>query len=80
MTDRLLAWSRIALRLVNDESLPEEERERRFVDEALLDLRRAVGVQDAEQYTRAGSIAYSWQGLARYWRKKNGVKSAQQAG
>ena len=77
MTDRLVAWSRIALRLVNDGSLSEEERERRFVDEAVLDLRRAVGVQDAEQYSRAGSIAYSWQGLARYWRKKNGVKSAQ---
>ena len=77
MTDRLVAWSRIALRLVNDESLSEEERERRFTDEAVLDLRRAVGAQDAEQYSRAGSIAYSWQGLARYWRKKNGVKSAQ---
>jgi glyoxylase-like metal-dependent hydrolase (beta-lactamase superfamily II) len=77
MTDRLVAWSRIALRLVNDESLSEEERERRFADEALLDLMRAVGMQDAEQYTRAGSIAYSWQGLARYWRKKIGVKSAQ---
>jgi glyoxylase-like metal-dependent hydrolase (beta-lactamase superfamily II) len=77
MTDRLVAWSRVALRLVNDESLSEEERERRFVDETLLDLRRAVGVQEAEQYSRAASRAYSWQGLARYWRKKNAVKSAQ---
>ena len=65
------------MRLVNDESLSEEDRERRFVDESVLDLRRAVGEQDAEQYSRAGSIAYSWQGLARYWRKKNEVKSAQ---
>jgi hypothetical protein len=31
-----------------------------------------VGVADAEQYKRAGSIAYSWQGLARYWKKRAG--------
>jgi predicted chitinase len=29
-------------------------------------------VHEAEQYTRAGSIVYSWQGLSRYWRKKMG--------
>jgi len=76
MMDRLVEWSRVARRQVEDQSLPDEERERRFVDEAVQDLRRAVGVQEAEQYARAGSIAYSWQGLARYWRKKNAVKSA----
>jgi hypothetical protein len=70
LMDRLVEWNRIALRLVNDETLSEEERERRFIDEVLLELRRAVGVQEAEQYSRAGSIAYSYQGLARYWRKK----------
>ena len=51
-------------------ALTEEEREEQFVADALLDLRRIVGVADAEQYSRAGSIAYSWQGLARYWRKR----------
>jgi glyoxylase-like metal-dependent hydrolase (beta-lactamase superfamily II) len=76
MMDGLVAWSRIARRFVDDQSLSDEERERGFVAEALQDLKRAVGVQEAEQYTRAGSIAYSWQGLARYWRKKNAVKSA----
>jgi hypothetical protein len=75
--DRLVEWSRVARRQVEDGSLSDEDRERRFVDEAVQDLRRAVGVQEAEQYARAGSIAYSWQGLARYWRKKNAVKSAQ---
>jgi glyoxylase-like metal-dependent hydrolase (beta-lactamase superfamily II) len=70
LMDRLVAWSRVARRLVTDPSLSEEEREQRFVAEAVEDLRRAVGVADAEQYSRAGSIAYSWQGLARYWRKR----------
>jgi len=70
LMDRMVEWSRIAFRLVSDESLTEEEREARFVAEGFQDLRREVGVQEAEQYGRAGSIAYSWQGLARYWRKK----------
>ena len=54
--DRLVEWSRAARRLVADERLTEEEREQRFVADALLDLRRIVGVADAEQYSRAGSI------------------------
>jgi glyoxylase-like metal-dependent hydrolase (beta-lactamase superfamily II) len=70
MMTRLMEWSQTARRLVIDQGLSEEEREQRFVDEALLDLRRIVGVADAEKYSRAGSIAYSWQGLARYWRKR----------
>ena len=71
LMDRLVQWSQIARRLVNDSTLPEDEREQRFVAEAVQDLRRVVGVAEAEQYSRAGSIAYSWQGLARYWRKKS---------
>jgi glyoxylase-like metal-dependent hydrolase (beta-lactamase superfamily II) len=70
LMDRMVEWSRAAFRLVSDGTLSEEERESRFVAEAVQELRRAVGVQEAELYTRAGSIAYSWQGLARYWRKK----------
>jgi glyoxylase-like metal-dependent hydrolase (beta-lactamase superfamily II) len=72
LMDRLVQWSHVARRLVSDQALAEDERERRFVAEAVQDLRRIVGVADAEQYSRAGSIAYSWQGLARYWRKKLG--------
>ena len=71
LMSRMDEWGRIARRLVGDERLTEEEREEQFVAEALLDLRRIVGVADAEQYSRAGSIAYSWQGLARYWRKRH---------
>ena len=71
LMDRLVQWSQAARRLVNDSTLSEDEREQRFVAEAVQDLRRVVGVAEAEQYSRAGSIAYSWQGLARYWRKKS---------
>ncbi len=70
LMDRLVQWSQVARRMVNDSTLSEDEREQRFVAEAVQDLRRAVGVAEAEQYSRAGSIAYSWQGLARYWQKK----------
>jgi glyoxylase-like metal-dependent hydrolase (beta-lactamase superfamily II) len=71
LMDRLVQWSQVARRMVNDSTLSEDEREQRFVAEAVQDLRRAVGVAEAEQYSRAGSIAYSWQGLARYWQKKS---------
>jgi glyoxylase-like metal-dependent hydrolase (beta-lactamase superfamily II) len=72
LMDRLNQWSGNARRLVEDAALTEEQREQGFVADAVLDLRRIVGVADAEQYSRAGSIAYSWQGLARYWRKRSG--------
>lgn len=70
LMDRLHAWSTIVRRLLADGSLDDPQRERMFVEEALLDLRRIVGEQEAEMYSRAGRIDYSWQGLARYWRKK----------
>ena len=65
-------WSGIVRRLIADQSLDEPQRQRAFVDEALMELRRAVGDQEADQYGRAGRLDYSWQGLARYWRKKVG--------
>ena len=72
LMDRLQAWSAIVQRLLADAPLDDAQRERLFVDEALLDLRRVVGQQEAEMYSRAGRIDYSWQGLARYWRKRLG--------
>jgi glyoxylase-like metal-dependent hydrolase (beta-lactamase superfamily II) len=72
LMSRMDEWSATARRLVADARLTDEEREQHFVAEALLDLRRIVGVADAEQYSRAGSLSYSWQGLARYWRKRAG--------
>ena len=67
---RLADWSRIVRRLLADSSLDDQQRERQFVDEVMLDLRRVIGEHEAEQYGRAGRLDYSWQGLARYWRKK----------
>jgi len=68
---RLDDWSRTARRLLSDPSLTDEQREKRFVDEAMQDLKRTVGETEAARYSRAGRLDYSWQGLARYWRKKN---------
>jgi glyoxylase-like metal-dependent hydrolase (beta-lactamase superfamily II) len=63
-------WNRAVRRLIADASLTEEQRQDAFVEEALRELRRAVGEQEADQYGRAGRLDYSWQGLARYWRKR----------
>ena len=68
--ERLAGWSRIVRKLLADPSIDDAERERRFVDEAMLELRRVVGPAEAELYGRAGRLDYSWQGLARYWRRK----------
>jgi glyoxylase-like metal-dependent hydrolase (beta-lactamase superfamily II) len=63
-------WSRVARRLLADGALSEPDRERAFVDETYRELQRSVGERDAENYVRAGGLTYSWQGLARYWRKR----------
>ena len=70
MTARLDAWSRVVRRLLADGSLDEEQRLQAFMNEALLDLKRKVGELEADRYSRAGRLDYSWQGLSRYWKKK----------
>ena len=70
LRDNIGAWSRIVRRLIADTTLDEEGRQRAFVEQAGLELRRAVGDAEADQYSRAGRLDYSWQGLSRYWRKK----------
>lgn len=70
LMDRLIEWSRIVARLLADPALTDDQRQERFVDQALQELKRIVGVAEAEQYVRAGSLVYSYQGLARYWSKK----------
>ncbi|HEY7499975.1 MAG TPA: MBL fold metallo-hydrolase [Vicinamibacterales bacterium] len=67
--ERLDEWSALVKRLIADGSIDDAERERRFVEEALLHIRRAVGETEAQHYSRAGRLDYSWQGLARYWRR-----------
>ncbi|HEX5474742.1 MAG TPA: MBL fold metallo-hydrolase [Vicinamibacterales bacterium] len=66
----LAEWSRSVQRLVADEALDEPRRQEAFVSEAWLDLRRTVGEREADLYVAAGGLGYSWQGLARYWRKR----------
>jgi glyoxylase-like metal-dependent hydrolase (beta-lactamase superfamily II) len=70
MFENMEAWSRIVRRLLADPSLSDEERLQRFTEEAYRDLMRRVGEAEAADYTKAGGLNYSYQGLARYWRKK----------
>ena len=70
LMDRIVEWSRIVRRLLADPGLSDDQRQEAFVAEATQELVRVVGPQDAALYGRAGSLQYSWQGLARYWRKK----------
>ena len=64
-------WSRIVRRLLADGSKDDAARERAFVEEALGELRRKLGEEEAQLYVAAGGLNYSWQGLARYWRKRD---------
>jgi glyoxylase-like metal-dependent hydrolase (beta-lactamase superfamily II) len=70
--ERIDAWSAQVRKLLLDESIDDAERERRFVPTALDDIRRTIGDVEAEHYSRAGRLDYSWQGLARYWRRNPG--------
>jgi glyoxylase-like metal-dependent hydrolase (beta-lactamase superfamily II) len=70
MMENLESWSQIVRRLIADPSLDNGQRQRAFLDEALTDIKRKVGEHEAEQYSRAGRLDYSWQGLSRYWGKK----------
>ena len=70
MFENIESWSRIVGRLLADTSLTDDDRQKRFIDETLLELTRKVGETEAADYTRAGGLNYSWQGLARYWRKR----------
>ena len=67
--ERIDAWSALVRRLLADDTIDDGERERRFVQTSLDDIRRRIGDVEAERYSRAGRLDYSWQGLARYWRK-----------
>lgn len=72
MFENIADWSRIVRRLLAEPSTSDDDRQARFVDEALLELRRRVGESESADYVRAGGLNYSWQGLARYWRKRLG--------
>jgi glyoxylase-like metal-dependent hydrolase (beta-lactamase superfamily II) len=70
MFDTLAEWNRIVRRLLADAGATDEDRQARFVDEAFQDLRRRVGDTEAADYTKAGGLNFSYNGLARYWRKR----------
>ena len=71
MFEMLAEWSLIVQRLLADGGAGDDERQQRFVDEAFQDLRRRVGDAEAVGYTKAGGLNFSYQGLARYWRKRH---------
>lgn len=70
MFENLAAWSVIVRRLLADVALSDDDRLQRFTEEAYRDLVRRVGETEAVDYTRAGGLNFSYQGLARYWAKK----------
>jgi glyoxylase-like metal-dependent hydrolase (beta-lactamase superfamily II) len=71
LAERLALWSSTVRRLLADPALDDQQRLQAFVEAALLELRRQVGEQESEKYSRAGRLDYSWQGLSRYWMKKS---------
>jgi hypothetical protein len=71
MFETLAEWSRIVQRLLADGAASDDDRQQRFVDEAFQDLRRRLGDVEAVDYTKAGGLNFSYQGLARYWRKRH---------
>ena len=72
LMDRLDEWSRIvtasARRRDTRRGRNGEQHVRRRGAARSADGSRAK--QDAEQYSRAGRLDYSWQGLSRYWKKR----------
>jgi len=73
MFENIADWSRIVKRLLADAALQDDDRQKRFVEEAFQELRRRTGEGEAADYTKAGGLNYSYQGLARYWRKRHGM-------
>ncbi len=70
MRGRLRDWGQKSRALVERSDLSEERRMAEFQRQIVQDLRRTMPESEVEFYERAGRSDYSWQGLARYWRKK----------
>lgn len=66
---RMEEWSR-RVRALRGAAATDEERARRFMDDVLDELTRAMGREEAQAYVKAGRFDFSWSGLARYWRKR----------
>jgi glyoxylase-like metal-dependent hydrolase (beta-lactamase superfamily II) len=70
MFENIALWSRIVRRLLAETNLTDDDRAEAFVSQAFAGMRRQLGEAEAEDYTKAGGLHYSWQGLSRYWRKQ----------
>ncbi len=70
MFENIAAWSRLVQPLLANTSMSDDDRQRAFVEETLLELRERLGEAEADGYGRAGGLNYSYQGLARYWNKR----------
>lgn len=69
--ERMDDWSRrVRASLTRPGS--DEERAAAFTSEIVEDLRRQMSVAEAEGYAKAARFDFSWSGLARYWRKRDG--------
>jgi glyoxylase-like metal-dependent hydrolase (beta-lactamase superfamily II) len=53
----------------------DEERAAAFTQSVVEELTRATSRAEAEAYARAGRFDFSWAGLARYWRTRQGATS-----
>jgi glyoxylase-like metal-dependent hydrolase (beta-lactamase superfamily II) len=53
-------------------NLTADERAALFMTTVTEEIARATSAEEAAAYARAGRFDFSWTGLARYWRKKNG--------
>jgi glyoxylase-like metal-dependent hydrolase (beta-lactamase superfamily II) len=73
MLENLDSWSRIVRRLIANGNLDDDQKRQAFIEEAVTDIKRRIGEQEAEQYGRAGRLDFSWQGLSRYWKKKTAM-------
>lgn len=72
LMERTAEWSQRAAKLLTDTTMSGDARQQQFVDECTLDLRRQLGLSEADLYIRSGSLAYSWQGLVRYLSRRVG--------
>ena len=66
---RLGEWAQEVRDSLKNEA-SDAERTARFARWVMDDFRRALPAEECALYERAGGLELSWQGLARYWRKK----------
>jgi glyoxylase-like metal-dependent hydrolase (beta-lactamase superfamily II) len=56
----------------------DEDRAKQFTAEVMEDLARATSRDEAAAYSSAARFDFSWAGLARYWRRKDGGKDVKE--